>query len=180
MCRRYSHAADVCKRICLQDKFADTICLRETDCWIADKICFWESQFALSAKNMLISWIADRTSFHTCLRIIFLQRQICWIADIICLQQRTDLLNCWHNLLRDDRFAELLTNFADIMNFLLEFATNEYPCRLGWSNNITKILALRQSEHGWRGLVSESNLTASLPVLRDFYRDPQYFEGLIQ
>jgi hypothetical protein len=35
------------------------------------------------------------------------------------------------DLLRDDKFAELLTKFSDIMNFLIEFADNEYPCRLG-------------------------------------------------
>ncbi len=29
--RRDSHAADVCKRICLQDEVAATICMQETD-----------------------------------------------------------------------------------------------------------------------------------------------------
>jgi hypothetical protein len=58
------------------------------------------------------------------------ERHIFWIADTICLQT-TDFLNCWHNLLRDNKFAELLTKFADIMNLLIEFADDEYPCGLG-------------------------------------------------
>jgi hypothetical protein len=39
--------------------------------------------------------------------------------------QFVDLLNCIHNLLRDDKFAQLLIEFADIMNLLEEFADNE-------------------------------------------------------
>jgi hypothetical protein len=54
------------------------------------------------------------------------------------------------------------------MNLLIEFANHEYPCRLGLINNITKILASRQSEHGWRGMVSFSNLTVGMCLGRTF------------
>jgi hypothetical protein len=94
--------------------------------WIADKICFGESRFALSAKKLLICWFAELLTeldvIHAFVEFSY-KRQICWIDDIICLE-KTDLLNYWHNLLGDDKFAELLTKFADIMNLLIEFADN--------------------------------------------------------
>ena len=124
-------------------------------CWIADKICLGESRFAPSAKILLICWFAELLTelvfIHACVEFSY-ERQICWIADTICFQT-TDLLNCWHDLLRDDKFAEFLTKFADIMNLLIKFADDGYPCRLGYINNLTKILASRPSEHGWCGMV---------------------------
>jgi hypothetical protein len=82
------------------------------------------------------------------------------------------------NLLTKDKFAELLTQFAyrrqicsiadtiylgttnqfltkldDIMNLLRKKGDDEYPCRLGYINNPTKILTSRPSDHGWRGIV---------------------------
>jgi hypothetical protein len=55
--------------------------------------------------------------------------------------------------LKGDKFAEFLTKFADTMKLLIAFADDECPFRLGIINNITKILASRPSEHGWRGTV---------------------------
>jgi hypothetical protein len=54
------------------------------------------------------------------------------------------------------------------MNLLIEFADDKYPSRLGLINNVTKILASRQSEHGWSGMVSVSNLTAGICLGTDF------------
>jgi hypothetical protein len=48
------------------------------------------------------------------------------------------------------------------MNFLIEFSNNECPCRLGLFDNDTKMLESRQSEHGWRGMVSVLNLTPGM------------------
>ena len=139
-------------------------------CWIADKICLGESRFASSAKKLLTCWYAELlieiVLIHAFVEFSY-ERQICWIADTICLQA-TDLLNCWHDLLRDDKFAEFLTKFADIMNLLIKFADDGYPCRLGYINNLTKILASRPSEHGWRGMVWVSNLTAGMCLGRTF------------
>ena len=80
-------------------------------CWIADEICVGESRFASSAKKLLTCWFAELlielVLIHAFVEFSY-ERQICWIADTICLQA-TDLLNCWHDLLRDDKFAEFLT-----------------------------------------------------------------------
>jgi hypothetical protein len=51
---------------------------------------------------------------------------------------------------------------------LIEFADNEYPCRLGQINNITQILASHQSEHDWRGMVYVSILTAGMCLGQTF------------
>jgi hypothetical protein len=58
------------------------------------------------------------------------------------------------------------------MNLLIAFADDKYPCPLGLINNVTKILASRQSEHGWRGMVSVSNLTAGVRLGRTFQEGP--------
>ena len=52
----------------------------------------------------------------------------------------TNLLNCWHVLRTDNKFAELLTKSADVVNLVIEFADDEKPCRLGWIINIAKTL----------------------------------------
>ncbi len=54
------------------------------------------------------------------------------------------------------------------MNLLIKFADDGYACRLGYINNLTKILASRPSEHGWRGMVRVSNLTAGMCLGRTF------------
>ena len=134
------------------------------------QICLGESRLALSAKKLLTCWYAELlieiVFIHAFIEFSY-ERHICWIADTICLQA-TDLLNCWHGLLRENKFAEFLTKFADIMNLLIKFADNGYPCRLGCINNLTKILASRPSEHGWRGMVWVSNLTAEMCLGRTF------------
>ena len=58
------------------------------------------------------------------------------------------------------------------MNLLIKFADDGYPCRLGYINNLTKILASRPSEHGWRGMVGISNLTAGICLGRTFQTPP--------
>ncbi len=113
-------AEEFAYRIKLQTQFA----YEKQICWIADKSCLQESRLLRQQKKLLIYWFAEMLT-----ELFFIQgfvefsykRQICWIADKICLQT-TDLLNCWRNLLRDDKFAEFLTKFADIMILLIEFA----------------------------------------------------------
>jgi hypothetical protein len=99
----------------------------------------WQDLLRQPTKKLLICWIADRTSFHTFLHTIFLRKTnlLNSIADTICLQT-TDLLHCWCDLLRDDKFSELLTKFADIMNLFVEFAHNGYACWLGRSTILLK------------------------------------------
>ena len=127
-------AKEFAYRIKMLTKFA----YEKQICWIVNKLCEGESIFALSAKNC---WFADRTSFIGAFVEISYKRQICWITDIICLRT-TDSLNCWHNFLTDNKFAELPTKFAD-MNLLLEFADwlkhtsyTEFSVNAKWPNSM--------------------------------------------
>ena len=92
------------------------------------------------SKKLLICWFAELLTelvvIHAFVEFSN-ERQICWIADIICLLT-TVLLNFWHNLLRDDKFAELLTKFADIMNLLLELLTINILAGSDWSTTLLK------------------------------------------
>ena len=104
---------------------------------------------------------------------------------------RSNLLNCWYNLLTTIKFADLLTKFADdnlicwqqkfadkicwhfdfayrICWQTEKFADKERPCRLGWINKIAKIVASRQSEDGWRQRSSMSQITAGTCLGRTF------------
>ena len=84
----------------------------------------------------------------------------------------TNLLNCWYHLLTGNKFVELLTKFAYIINLLIEFADGERTCWLGLINNMAKILALCQSERGWHAIVSDSNLTAGMRLGQTFLEAP--------
>jgi hypothetical protein len=104
---------------------------------------------------------------------------------------RSNLLNCWYNLLTTIKFADLLTKFADdnlicwqqkfadkicwhfdfayrICWQTEKFADKERPCRLGWINKIAKTVASRQSEDGWRQRSSMSQITAGTCLGRTF------------
>jgi hypothetical protein len=112
---------------------------------IADNISLRESNL-LSQQKLLICWIADRTYFHLCLCRISFLRQITESNSLT-----KSLLNCWHDLLTDNKFAEFCWHHKFLYRlcwhhrYALDFA--EWKTFSAWMSDGSKTTFLKFSHH---------------------------------